>query len=69
MRELASRAQVGVDAARRTVDNLTRAGVLAKRGEARMPHRNRPVSLYGLPQVGREDATGLGLGAVMRVWH
>lgn len=51
LRELAHSAQVGVDAARRCVNNMTRAdikhaGALQIVGTRRVDYRNRPVSEY-----------------------
>ena len=46
LRDLAERACVGLEPARRTVDNMTRAGVLRKVGERRVDYRNRPVAVY-----------------------
>ncbi len=51
LRDLAERACVGLEPARRTVDNMTRAGVLRKVGERRVDYRNRPVAVYA-PAVG-----------------
>jgi len=73
LRDLAARACVGLEPARRTVDNMTRAGVLRKVGERRVAYRNRPVAVYA-PAL-RDDAAAGGdsagwvdLSAVLRVW-
>lgn len=50
MRELAARACVGRAAARKTIENMVRAGVLQESGELPVEYRNRPVKLYDLPQ-------------------
>jgi hypothetical protein len=50
MRELAARACVGRAAARKTIENMVRAGVLLESGELPVEYRNRPVKLYALPQ-------------------
>lgn len=66
LRELASHAQVGTEAARRTVDNMRRAGQLVISGHCRMQHRNRPVALYAPAQ---ETAAGfVDLAKVMNIW-
>ena len=44
--ELADKARVGRDAARRCVDNLKRAGALAIVHERKVHYRNRPVAEY-----------------------
>lgn len=46
LRELAHSSQVGLSDARRCVDNMKRAGVLAIVGTRRVDYRNRPVSQY-----------------------
>ncbi|WP_280189097.1 hypothetical protein [Delftia sp. PS-11] len=72
MRELAEAARVGIDACRRAVDNMHRAGVLAKVGERRVSYRNRPVALYALMQHssaanGADNA--IGLAQALQVWR
>ena len=44
--ELAKESQVGFMAARRTVDNMRRAGVLVVVRTRRVEYRNRPVAEY-----------------------
>jgi hypothetical protein len=44
--ELAGKACVGKDAARRTVDNMVRAGLLRIERLRRVEYRNRPVAEY-----------------------
>lgn len=46
MLELAHHAQVGYEAARRTVDNMRRAGTLALVRQRAVPYRSRPVAEY-----------------------
>lgn len=46
LRELAHSSQVGLDDARRCVDNMKRAGALQIVGTRRVDYRNRPVSEY-----------------------
>jgi hypothetical protein len=45
-RDVAVKAQVGFDVARRTVINMHRAGELVKVGTVRMPNVNRPMVRY-----------------------
>jgi len=52
--ELAAKSQVGFLAARRTVDNMRRAGVLAVVRTRRVEYRNRPVAEYA-PRAKLED--------------
>jgi len=49
LREMAQRACVGLDAARRTVSNLKRCRALVIARERRVAYRNRPVAEYALP--------------------
>lgn len=46
LRELAQRACVGLDSARRTINNMARAGQLCIAGERHVAYRNRPVAEY-----------------------
>lgn len=50
MMELACHSQVGFLAARRTVDNMRRAGALQVVRTRRVDYRNRPVAEYGDPK-------------------
>lgn len=71
LRELADAARVGVDACRRAVDNMRRAGVLVKVGERRVSYRNRPVALYApvAQRPAANDADGCaGLAQALRAW-
>lgn len=70
LQELAGRAKVGVPVARRTVDNMYRAGVLAKAGERCVAYRNRPVAVYVAKGVAdaAKPAPGAELAAVLRCW-
>lgn len=49
--ELAAKSQVGFMAARRTVDNMRRAGALAIVRTRKVDYRNRPVAEYSPPAV------------------
>ena len=55
--ELAQHSQVGFLAARRTVDNMRRAGVLVVVRTRKVDYRNRPVAEYCTPQ--RLEALGV----------
>lgn len=55
LRELAQHAQVGYDAARDTVGNMARAGVLQVVGERHVNYRNRLVHVYELVAVERAE--------------
>jgi hypothetical protein len=46
LREMASHAQVGLDAAAHTVQNMRRAGVLQQARLRRVDYRNKPVAEY-----------------------
>jgi DNA-binding transcriptional regulator YhcF (GntR family) len=46
MLELAMHAQVGRDAARRTIYNMRRAGVLERARDRKVTYRNKPVAEY-----------------------
>jgi len=67
--ELATYAQVGMVAARRTVDNMKRHGALRIVRERRVAYRNRPVAEYAPPaQAKPVAAAGADLHAVLRAW-
>ncbi len=67
LREMAQHAQVGMDAARRTVSNMARTQQLRKARERPVDYRNRPVLEYfpGAPEGDAPAGTDL---AVFRVW-
>ncbi|MFN7881803.1 MAG: hypothetical protein ACK5PF_02130 [bacterium] len=78
MREIAHRAQVGVEAARRTIENMTRAGDLKPAGTRRVDYCNKPVAVYE-PLVyldgamaadldARQGAGWVDLGRVVGTW-
>ena len=46
MRELAARAQVGLDSARWAINNMRRSGCVRRGGERAVPHHNRPVATW-----------------------
>jgi len=64
-RVLAGRACTGVDATRRTLDNMVRAAHVRKLHLARVPGVKRPVPVYALPgaviQLGLFDHAGMQL--------
>lgn len=53
LRELAHRACVGLESARRTVANMTRAGQLCIAGRRCVSYRNRPVAEYVVSVMGQ----------------
>ena len=68
--ELACHSQVGFLAARRTVDNMRRAGVLVVVRTRKVEYRNRPVAEYCTQQ--RLKALGVkrcALRDVVADWH
>ncbi|WP_428421939.1 hypothetical protein [Methylibium sp.] len=66
-RELAQRACVGFDVARRTVENMARAGELMVSGTVAASGRGRPANRY-VPAHSQARSTGPELNAVMRSW-
>lgn len=71
LQEIATTAQVGTAAARRTVDNMTRAGQLRCISDRRkVTYRNRPVAEYRPleePQTSASDGAQ-ALGELLSVW-
>lgn len=55
LQELAQHACVGIQAARRTVDNMRRAGKLEPVAQRKVDYRNRPVAEYAPAQALPED--------------
>lgn len=71
LRELAHTSQVGLDDARRCVDNMKRAGALAIVGTRRVEYRNRPVAEYAPAPTGQPEMIHHGyvdLGLCMADW-
>ena len=70
LRELAHQACVGMDAARRAVDNLRRAGHLVCVRERRVSYRNRPVAEYVPADLATKDTrdAGVHLMQIMQAW-
>lgn len=72
VRELAQAACVGLDVARRTLDNMRRAGQVAIARHRRVSYRNRPVAEWA-PGVAWAGGIGHGAGsgalaAVLQSW-
>ncbi len=65
--ELATRAQVGLPAARRTVDNLTRAGQLMVARTRTVDYRNKPVAEYQ-PAPPPTQSVADDLNRAMALW-
>lgn len=69
LHELAQRAQVGKEAARRTVDNMKRHGHLCVVRQRRVEYRNRPVNEYAPARVVGEASIGHAyLGNALAGW-
>lgn len=71
LQELAGHTCVGLDAARRTLDNLRRAGVVQRGPDKVVGYRNRPVATYlpaGYAAAAANDASINHLCAVLRAW-
>lgn len=68
LRELATRACVGFDAARSTVREMKRAGQIRQARERRVDYRNRPVAEYEPAMPVGGGAGFVDLGSVLRVW-
>jgi len=71
VREMAHHAGVGLEAARRTVDNLKRCGAFEIARHRRVAYRNRPVAEYQparLELLGQGDAPFIDLARVLGGW-
>ncbi len=69
MLELAMHAQVGFLAARKTVENMRRAGVLRIVRTRRVEYRNRPVAEYCTPaRLASLGVKPLALREIMAAW-
>jgi len=68
--ELAQRACVGLEVARRTVDNMKRSGLLRVPRTRRVAYRNRPVAEYAPaePLVEAEPSALDDVARVMSLW-
>ncbi len=67
-REMAERANVGYLAARRTAENMERAGVLAVVAHDKRAHSRKWVKLYAPGSRWATEATSQDLHAVMARW-
>lgn len=75
-REAAQRAQIGLDAALRAMDNALRAGAVQVVGHAKRAHCKKWVALYeavddapDAPDVSPEPAAGHGWATLGHFWH
>lgn len=71
LQELAGHTCVGLDAARRTLDNLRRAGVVQRGPDRVVDYRNRPVATYmpaACSQPAANDSSINNLCAALRAW-
>lgn len=68
LREMAAVACVGMQAARRTVENMSRAGQLHRVRNRKVAYRNRPVAEYAPAAMQGDDDGFVDLAQVLRVW-
>ena len=66
--EMAAVACVGMQAARRTVENMSRAGQLHRVRDRKVEYRNRPVAEYVPAAMQGDDDGFVDLAQVLRVW-
>lgn len=68
--ELAGRACVGLEAARRTVFNMCRSDVLTVARTRKVPYRNKPVAEYAPapPDVKDDSAAHVDVARAMSLW-
>jgi hypothetical protein len=70
LNELAREAQVGYDAARRTIDNMKRGGDVIVPRTRKVDYRNKPVAEYAPASMRAEAGDGfVDLGQLMGVWR
>ncbi len=67
LREAAAHARIGIKAARCTLSNMKRYGVLEIARTRRVPYRNRPVAEYALPSAAPGEA-GRGIDVLVAAW-
>lgn len=68
LREMAAVACVGLQAARETVKNMSRAGQLQRVRDRKVEYRNRPVAEY-VPAAMQGEGDGfVDLAQVLRAW-
>ena len=68
LREMAAVACVGLQAARETVKNMSRAGQLHRVRDRKVEYRNRPVAEYVPKAMLGDDDGFVDLAQVLRVW-
>ncbi|KAB2893170.1 MAG: hypothetical protein F9K35_17155 [Burkholderiaceae bacterium] len=69
LREIAGRACVGLEAARRTLNNMCRSGPLCQVNTRKVPYRNRPVAEYALaPMASAANDPVMGLALAIKAW-
>ena len=68
LREMAAVACVGLQAARETVKNMSRAGQLHRVRVRKVEYRNRPVAEYVPAAMQGDDDGFVDLAQVLRVW-
>lgn len=68
LRELAAKACVGLDAARRTVSDMSRANQIHKVRTRRVQYRNRPVAEYAPAGPECPQGGGAELASVLQAW-
>ena len=68
LRELAAKACVGLDAARRTVSDMHRAQQIRVLRERRVAYRNRPVAEYVPAAMLPQEGGGADLASVLQAW-
>lgn len=69
LQELAAQARVGLEAARRTVDNMKRAGALQVPRTRKVDYRNRPVAEYApASREPRRDEPYVDVASVFSLW-
>lgn len=68
LREIAQTARVGVECARRTVENMSRAGQLRRVRDRKVDYRNKPVAEYVPADMAGQDDGFVDLAQVLRVW-
>lgn len=68
LREMAHHARVGIKAAKETVRNMRRDGVLVAPRTRRVDYRNRPVNEYAPAQSVARCTPVVGLARVMTAW-
>jgi hypothetical protein len=76
LRDIAQRSQVGYDAARRTLDNAVRCGVLEIVGHEKREHSSKWVALYDVPRpapssdaFANADVGVVALGSALDRWR